>query len=82
MALFKKKPKKAARVPSYKGPANGSLKRNVMDIENDIRDLINWVKIMNEEELKIGEGKKIEDDTANELVIKLKKLAMKVGAAL
>lgn len=69
MALFGKK---------YK-PLDGSLKKAIEDVENDIRDLINFIEIKTEEETKIGEGKKIEDDTAKELVIKLKKIATKVG---
>lgn len=72
MGLFGKK--------KYK-PADGSLKKAIEDVENDIRDLINYIEIKTEEETKIGEGKKIEEDTAKELVVKLKKIATKIGVA-
>lgn len=51
----------------------------VINVENELRDLINFVKIKNEEELKPGEGKKIEDDTATELIKKIKAIAIKLG---
>lgn len=50
-------------------------------VENDIRDLVNWIELKNKEELVPGEGKKIEDDTANELVTRLKIIATKIGIA-
>lgn len=53
----------------------------VASIENDLRDLINFIKIKNTEEIEVGEGKKIEDDTADELIEKIKKIAMKIGIA-
>jgi len=55
-------------------------KSKVVEIENDIRDLINFIQVKNEEELDAAEGKKIEDDTAEELKDKLRKLAKKVGS--
>jgi len=51
----------------------------IKDVEDEIRDLINIVEIANEEELKVGEGKKIEDDTTRYLVKRLRALAVKVG---
>jgi hypothetical protein len=57
-------------------------KSKVVAIEDDIRDLINFVEVKNEEELDAAEGKKIEDDTAAELKDKLRALAKKIGAAL
>jgi len=51
----------------------------VKAVEDKIRDLINDIKVMNEEELKEGEGKKIEDDAAEELIKKLKAIASAVG---
>ncbi len=51
----------------------------VKEAEDKIRDLINWVQVMNEEELEAAEGKKIEDDTAEELKKKLRDLAKFVG---
>ena len=49
------------------------------DVENKIRDLINLVQVKNQEELKAGEGKKIEDDAADELKNELRNLAKLVG---
>jgi hypothetical protein len=57
-------------------------KNKVVAIEDDIRDLINFIEVKNEEELDAAEGKKIEDDTAAELKDKLRALAKKIGAAL
>lgn len=71
MGLFSKK---------YK-PVDGNIKQRIIEIENDIRDLINFIEIKTEEETKIGEGKKIEEDTAKELVQKLKIIATKIGVA-
>lgn len=71
MALFGKK---------YK-PIDGNIKQRITEIENDIRDLINFIEVKTEEETKIGEGKKIEEDTAKELVQKLKLIATKIGVA-
>jgi len=51
----------------------------IKDVEDEIRDLINIVEIANKEELKVGEGKKIEDDTTRYLVKRLRALAVKVG---
>lgn len=56
-------------------------KTEIEEIENDLRDLINWVELKNKEELEPGEGKKIEDDTANELVAKIKAIAIKLGVS-
>ena len=58
--------------------ANNS-KEKVKAVEDKIRDLINDIKVMNEEELKESEGKKIEDDAAEELIKKLKAIASAVG---
>lgn len=49
------------------------------DVENKIRDLINWVQVQTLEELKAGEGRKIEEDTAKELQAKLREIAQLVG---
>ncbi len=43
-----------------------------------IRDLINWVAVMSNEELKAGEGKKIEKDTAMGLKMKLQEIAQTI----
>ena len=71
MGLFGKK---------YK-PVDGNIKQRITEIENDIRDLMNFIEVKTEEETKIGEGKKIEEDTAKELVQKLKLIATKIGVA-
>ena len=71
MGLFGKK---------YK-PVDGNIKQRITEIENDIRDLVNFIEVKTEEETKIGEGKKIEEDTAKELVQKLKMIATKIGVA-
>ena len=49
------------------------------EVEDRIRDLINFVQVKNEEELNAAEGKKIEDDTAKELKGQLRDLAKMVG---
>ncbi len=54
-------------------------KAEIASVENELRDLINFIEVKNKEELKPGEGKKIEDDTANELVEKIKQIALKLG---
>ena len=56
-------------------PANVDTKA----IANKIRDLINWIAVMNKEELREGEGKKIEDDTAKGLKMKLQEIAKMLG---
>ena len=48
---------------------------NPKAMADKIRDLINLVEILKEEELEAGEGRKIEEDTAKVLVKKLKELA-------
>ena len=48
---------------------------NAKKAENKIRDLINLVSVLNEEELAEGEGKKIEDDAALQLKSGLQELA-------
>jgi hypothetical protein len=52
---------------------------NPRAMADKIRDLINWVEILKEEELEAGEGRKIEEDTAKVLVKKLKELAQMLG---
>jgi len=51
------------------------MANNIKEAENKIRDLINLVSVLNEEELAEGEGKKIEDDAASELKKKLHEVA-------
>jgi hypothetical protein len=55
----------------------------IADVEDDIRALINLVKIKNNEDLDSAEGEvqKIEDATADEIIGKLRKLAEKLGYA-
>ncbi len=53
-------------------------KAAIADVEDDLRDLMNWVKVRNEEEVE-GGTKKIEDDVANELIEKIKKIALRLG---
>jgi len=48
---------------------------NTKKVADKIRDLINWVEILKNEELESGEGKKIEEDTAKVLVKKLREIA-------
>ena len=40
-----------------------------------IRDLINWIAVLSNEELREGEGRKIEKDTANNIKMKLQEIA-------
>jgi len=49
------------------------------EVENKIRDLINWIQVKTLEELEAGEGKKIEADTSNELKASLRELAKMIG---
>jgi len=51
----------------------------IEEVENKIRDLINFVQIKSEEELEAAEGKKIEIDTAEQLKEKLREIAELVG---
>ncbi|MEM4271493.1 MAG: hypothetical protein QXD13_00135 [Candidatus Pacearchaeota archaeon] len=51
----------------------------IKEVEDKIRDLINWVQVKSLEELKPGEGKKIEEDAAAELKAKLQEIAQLVG---
>jgi len=46
---------------------------------NKIRDLINFIAIKKEEELEEGEGRKIEEDTAEELTAKLREIAKELA---
>ena len=48
-------------------------------IEDKIRDVINWVQVKTAEELKPGEGRKIEEDAAAELKMKLQEIAKLVA---
>ena len=57
----------------------GIVMTNPRAMADKIRDLINWVEILKEEELEAGEGRKIEEDTAKVLVKKLKDLAQMLG---
>ena len=49
------------------------------EVEDKIRDLINWVQVETLEELEAGEGRKIEEDTAKKLEMKLRDIAKLVG---
>lgn len=51
----------------------------IKDIEDDLRDLINWIKVLNEEEEQ-GETKKIEDEAAEELIERIQSIAKKLGS--
>jgi len=53
---------------------------SLKEIENDIRDLINWVEVWNEEE-KTGGTKKIENEEAEKIKEKLRAIATKLGIA-
>lgn len=48
---------------------------NTIAIADKIRDLINFIQIKTQEEIRIGEGEKIEKDTAEELKAKLRDIA-------
>jgi hypothetical protein len=50
----------------------------IKEVENEIRDLINWVEVWNLEEVE-GGVKKIEDSIVDELKAKLSAIAEKVG---
>lgn len=51
----------------------------IKEIEDKIRDLINFVQVKSGEELEAAEGKKIELDTAEELKTKLREVAELAG---
>jgi hypothetical protein len=53
---------------------------NTKPVADKIRDLINWVEILKEEELEAGEGRKIEEDTAKVLEKKLREIAQLLAA--
>ena len=44
-------------------------------VAEKIRDVINLVEVLNKEELEAGEGKKVEDDAAEQLKEKLREAA-------
>ncbi|RLE39953.1 hypothetical protein DRZ77_03305 [Candidatus Woesearchaeota archaeon] len=50
------------------------------EVENDIRDLINWIEVWNEQE-KTGGTKLIEDEQAEKMKEKLRSIADKLGLA-
>ena len=50
----------------------------IAEIENKVRDLINLVSVMNEEEVE-GGTKKIEDESAAQLKEKLQEIANLLG---
>jgi len=49
-------------------------------VENEIRDLINWIEVWNQEE-KVGGTKLIEDEQAEKIKEKLRSIAEKLGLA-
>jgi len=54
-------------------------KEVLVEIENKIRDLINYIETLNKEEVE-GGVKKIEDSAAEELTNKLREIAKKVAS--
>ena len=50
----------------------------ITEIENKVRDLVNLVSVMNEEEIE-GGVKKVEDAAATELKEKLQEIAKMLG---
>ncbi len=50
----------------------------IIEAENAIRDLINWIEVLNQEEIE-GSTKQIEDSAVEELKTKLEELAKKVS---
>ncbi len=46
--------------------------------EDAVRDLINWIEVWNLEEVQEG-TKKIEDETVDDLKVKLEELAKKIS---
>jgi len=53
-------------------------KAKIKDAEDAVRDIINWIKVWNLEEVQ-DEVKKIDDEVVAELVAKLEKLAKKIS---
>lgn len=53
-------------------------KDKIIEAENAIRDLINWIEVLNQEEIE-GSTKQIEDSAVKELKSKLEELAKKVS---
>lgn len=51
----------------------------VKEVEDKIRDLINYIQVMTLEETEPGEGRKIEEDVASELQEKLRGIAKMLG---
>ncbi|MFC1685847.1 hypothetical protein ACFLZZ_02370 [Nanoarchaeota archaeon] len=51
----------------------------VKEVEDKLRDLINFVEIKKGEQLEAGEGQKIEDDTSKQLTDKLREVAELAG---
>jgi len=53
--------------------------RKVKQIENKIRDLINWIEVWNLEEIEEGSCKRIDNKTVEELKEKLQEIAEDIG---
>lgn len=53
--------------------------KKMKEVENKIRDLINLVSVYNTEEEE-GEGKKIEDDAAADLKVRLQEIAKMIAS--
>ena len=53
-------------------------KETLVEAEDMIRDLINYIEVLNKEEVE-GDVKKIEDDAATKLTEKLRQIAQKIA---
>ena len=53
--------------------------RKVKQIENKIRDLINWIEVWNLEEIEEGSCKRIDNKTVEEMKEKLQEIAEDIG---
>ncbi|MBD3249430.1 hypothetical protein GF336_05270 [Candidatus Woesearchaeota archaeon] len=51
---------------------------SLKEVENKLRDLMNWVKVFQEEEEE-GATQKIEDETAKQLMDKIQEISKTLG---
>jgi len=70
--------KKLKEEPTVKTEELDEKIKVIREVEDDLRDLINWIEIKNKEEVE-GGTKQIEDETAAELKEKIRKIAVKLG---
>lgn len=70
--------KKLQKKPETKKEEVDEHVKVMAEVQDDLRDLINWIQVRNKEEIE-GGTKEIEDDAAAELIARIRAIAMKLG---